>query len=55
MFAQELAVEFVIAVAEEGLLPPVAALGDMVWQAGENGSGKAGHWGSSSFDPARAG
>ncbi len=42
-FSQEIAVERIVGIGEEGALPAIAALGDMVRQAGDDDTGKAGH------------
>src|SRR5204863_1007934 len=54
MLAQQIAVERVILVTEEGLLAAVAALRDVMRKAREDRTGEARHMHSVSFDPASA-
>ena len=42
-FSQEIAIERVIGIDEEGALAAIATLGDMVRQVGDDDTGKAGH------------
>ncbi len=42
-FSEEIAVEGIVGIGEEGALPAIATLGDMVRQAGDDDTGKAGH------------
>ena len=42
---QEIAIEFVVVVAEEHPLAPVAALGDVMGKTGDDEAGDAGHSG----------
>ncbi len=42
-FAEPVAIESIVALLEEDALPPVAALGDVMRQAGNDGAGDAGH------------
>ena len=41
--AERVGIEGVVLVTEKGLRPPIAALGDMVGEAGDNKAGQAGH------------
>ena len=40
---EQIEIEFIIAILEERPLAPVAALGDVVWDVGDDDSGEAGH------------
>ena len=53
MLAKQPAVERIILVDEEGALPPVSALGDVMGRAGNDDAGEAGHGGRAflSSDP----
>lgn len=42
MLRQQTAIGGVIGFAKKGLLPPISALGDMMWNAGKHEAGKAG-------------
>ena len=43
MLAQQVAIMAIILVLEERPLATIAALGDVVWQSGDDDTGKAGH------------
>ena len=46
MLGQQVTIEAIVVVAEESTCASVAALGDVVRQAGKDGAGKAGHGGN---------
>ena len=45
LLAQEIAVEFIVGVGEEHGFAPISALRHVVWQAGNDETGDAGHEG----------
>ena len=44
MMGQEIAIERIVIIAKEGLRPPVAALGNMMWGIGDDDTSETGHW-----------
>ena len=52
---EQVAIEAIIGVAEEGLLAAVATLSHMMGEAGKNGARKTGHGAILNSDPAKAG
>ena len=43
MFGEQVAVQRIVGIAEEGLLAAVAALGHVMWVTGKDGAGESGH------------
>jgi hypothetical protein len=43
MAGEQIAIERIVVLAEERPGPPIATLGDMVWETGNDDTGKAGH------------
>jgi|UPI000562B63A hypothetical protein len=44
MMGQEIAIERIVIIAKEGLRPPVAALGDVMWNIRGDDASETGHW-----------
>lgn len=44
MMSQEIAIERIAIIAREGLRPPVAVLGNMMWGIGDDDTSETGHW-----------